>query len=318
MEYSYPFVDELVYPIIPEEATQIAALRTGTLDIMTYVSPLHWDSLEETAPGILYIRGVGSAELLVLQGKEPPFDDVNVRRAVMIGTDLVAFGELQGIGPLPIDWFPANRGNASLYVPIEDLPADAQLLYDYNPELAREMLDEAGVPVGTKVDVNVVSQAFQLDIASLLANQWAKIGLDVEIISMEHVAHEAIMLTRDYHGANLNMGFHVNDPADYLYRYGVTDGYLNGAGYSNEYYDELVTRMTGFMEEDERALMIKELGLILLTDVPYIPLYPEMMADYWWPWLKNYYGELSVGDYDMVSILAQTWIDQDLKEEMGY
>jgi len=43
-----------------------------------------------------------------------------------------------------------------------------------------------------------------------------------------------------------------------------------------------------------------------------------MIGHYWWPWIKNYYGERSIGDGELATILAYAWIDQDLKAEMGY
>jgi ABC-type transport system substrate-binding protein len=39
--------------------------------------------------------------------------------------------------------------------------------------------------------------------------------------------------------------------------------------------------------------------------------------NFWWPWVKNYKGELTIGYYN--SIWTQyIWIDQDLKKAMGY
>jgi peptide/nickel transport system substrate-binding protein len=36
----------------------------------------------------------------------------------------------------------------------------------------------------------------------------------------------------------------------------------------------------------------------------------------WWPWLKNYHGELQVGYYNYPGALKYRWQDLDLKEEM--
>jgi len=47
--------------------------------------------------------------------------------------------------------------------------------------------------------------------------------------------------------------------------------------------------------------------------VPYIYKYQM-----WWPWLKNYTGEISVGYYNMPNWVPFAWIDQELKKEMGY
>jgi len=38
----------------------------------------------------------------------------------------------------------------------------------------------------------------------------------------------------------------------------------------------------------------------------------------WWPWLKSYSGEFSVGSYDKWGFGIYPWIDQDLKQSMGH
>ena len=57
----------------------------------------------------------------------------------------------------------------------------------------------------------------------------------------------------------------------------------------------------------------------LLRDVHVIPLQVGLDGYYWWPWIKNYAGEFNVADAnEPVPLFARMWIDQDLKEEMGY
>jgi peptide/nickel transport system substrate-binding protein len=38
----------------------------------------------------------------------------------------------------------------------------------------------------------------------------------------------------------------------------------------------------------------------------------------YWPWLKNYYGEVNVGRENFNPMAKTLWIDQDLKEDLGY
>ena len=46
------------------------------------------------------------------------------------------------------------------------------------------------------------------------------------------------------------------------------------------------------------------------------PIYPQ--PTFWWPWLKNYSGEQSIG-YIMGNTWAKwVWIDQALKKSMGH
>ena len=38
----------------------------------------------------------------------------------------------------------------------------------------------------------------------------------------------------------------------------------------------------------------------------------------WWPWVKNYGGELRAGAVRPGPIYARIWVDQELKKKMGY
>jgi peptide/nickel transport system substrate-binding protein len=36
----------------------------------------------------------------------------------------------------------------------------------------------------------------------------------------------------------------------------------------------------------------------------------------WWPWVKNYHGEVGVGYYNGVDVGKYIWLDQALKKQM--
>jgi peptide/nickel transport system substrate-binding protein len=38
----------------------------------------------------------------------------------------------------------------------------------------------------------------------------------------------------------------------------------------------------------------------------------------WWPYLKNYHGETSVGYLNGFSWATFAWIDQDMKKSLGF
>jgi peptide/nickel transport system substrate-binding protein len=39
---------------------------------------------------------------------------------------------------------------------------------------------------------------------------------------------------------------------------------------------------------------------------------------FWWPWLKNFTGEYTVGYYNDPNYVPFIWIDEALKKSMGY
>jgi peptide/nickel transport system permease protein len=67
-----------------------------------------------------------------------------------------------------------------------------------------------------------------------------------------------------------------------------------------------------------RTMLLEELQVYWLDQVPYIVLPVGYSYCYAWPWVKNYYGEIQVGCYMNAPIYARIWIDRELKKEMGY
>ena len=84
-----PFIDKLIFPVIPDESTQLALLRTGKLDWHQYIPLRYSATLSKTSPELIqqrYLTTLGGA--LGMKMTQEPFGDLNVRRALMIGLDL--------------------------------------------------------------------------------------------------------------------------------------------------------------------------------------------------------------------------------------
>ena len=58
-------------------------------------------------------------------------------------------------------------------------------------------------------------------------------------------------------------------------------------------------------------------GLYIRTGAVHYPSHP-LSYTAWWPWVKNYYGEIRVGAHRAAPIMARIWIDQEMKKKMGY
>ncbi|GAI87143.1 unnamed protein product, partial [marine sediment metagenome] len=149
-EYEIPFVDELVYALIPDMSTRVAALRTGKLDIYHKMSLKYEDTLAQTTPELLKLNILkDDITVLPLKCDKEPFNNRNVRRAMMMALDretmvkaLMIKGEAN---PWLIGGFSAGQA------PLEVYSASNREVFEYNPEKARQMLIDEGYPEGFKV-----------------------------------------------------------------------------------------------------------------------------------------------------------------------
>ena len=316
-EYELPFVDKLVYPIIPDEATRAAAMKTGQFDYYVNVPTQHWSLLDDT-PDLLSVSRIGGNGMVIgLNSTQPPFDNVSVRQAVMIGTNMKLFSYLYQAEDQPIHWFPVAPGNPGIYMPLEELPTDLQLLYDYDPELAKQMLADAGYPDGFTTSIYSESVPVSLDIAALIVDQWKDIGVEIEIVVNDSAAHTDHKYEVTYEGG-IVQSLEVANPIISLTSQGMTDGYINFSGWSNSSFDALMEPLVLELDIDEQNRLSREASKIMLKGAAYIPLTSVVGRGYWWPWLKNFSGEYSLADQGTASIMPYIWIDQVLKKEMGY
>ena len=322
-EYQLPFVDEVVCPIIPDPSTRVAALRTGTFDFVKakQLASEFVDSLKGVE-GLVEVQlmGASDANYVNFRCNEPPFDNVDLRRALMVGTNLDEFEDL-GMSPATAPWFPTLPWNPA-YVSKDELPESSRILFEYDPELAKKMLAEAGYPNGLKTQFSIESiQSIMHDRAALLKDQWSKIGVDVEIVALEHTAYiqqRYPVPNVSYHGA-INGTYISADPLNMLDQMCRSSGGLNYSNYSNPELDELIEDALFELDPDKQLELVKKANIMVIDDAQVIPLYYDRGVQFYWPWVKNYFGEASIQDDNcFAQIVYHMWIDEDLKKEMGF
>ena len=88
--------------------------------------------------------------------------------------------------------------------------------------------------------------------------------------------------------------------------------------YSNSVVDGLLDQVSASTDWDTQMALIKEVAVIVLGDAQNIPIGATPAGHWWWPWVKNHYGEFTLADGAFSELIMYIWLDQDLKEDMGY
>ena len=317
--YAIPFIDDVTYRIIKDEATWLTALRTGKLDILESIRFIAVDHLKETTPELKWNRRLATAgNFMVLRVDRPPFDDVRVRRALNLAVNHPEMVELFYDGHAELMGYPQHPGYGEYFQPLEEMRASVQELFSYNPEKARRLLAEAGYPDGFDFNVQVCScSPTQMDILPLIKDYLSRVGINFEIEPMEYAAFLSVMTTRTHSAGYMMASGHTN-PTTSLRKSFKTLQTWNPSQYSDPEVDRRIDEYHRSRDETERIRMIRELTVDMLDAAPYLWLPTQYVYTAWWPWVKNYGGELRAGAVRPGPIYARLWIDQELKRDLGF
>ncbi|RZN32350.1 ABC transporter substrate-binding protein [Bradyrhizobium sp. Leo121] len=318
-EYKLPFVDKIVYRTIKDEATFLTALRTAKLDLLEAIRWTAVDELKKSAPQLQWSRSLGTGgTFLAMRVDTKPFDDIRVRRALNMAVNKKEIVASYYNGNAELFAYPMHPDYIGYYEPLESMPDSVKELFTYNPEKAKALLKEAGYPNGFSFKVQVCScSPDHMDLLPLVAAYLEKVGVKLKIQPMEYGAFLSAMTTKTNAAGYFMRNGHTN-PTTSIRKSFVTKQTWNPSQYSDPEFDKKMNDVYLERDESKRQEMIKALTREIVDKAPYIWLPVDYFYTAWWPWVKNYGGELRVGSERPGPIHARLWIDQDLKKKLGY
>ena len=317
--YKLPFVDKIVYRTIKDEAAFLTALRTAKLDVL---EGLRWSAVEElkkNAPALKFKRWVDTGGTFVaMRVDTKPFDDIRVRRALNMAVNKDEIVKSYYGGNAVLFGYPMHPDYTGYYETLDQMPVAAQELFKYNPDKARALLAEAGFPKGFTFKTQVCScSPDHMDLAPLIAAYLEKVGVKMEIQPMEYGAFLSAMTTKTNAAGYMMRNGHTN-PTTSIRKSFVTKQTWNPSQYSDLEFDKRMADTYLEPDESKRQLLIKLLTRDIVEKAPYIWLPTPVGYSAWWPWVKNYDGELRAGSERPAPIHARMWVDQAMKKKMGF
>jgi len=234
---------ELVYKIIPEKVTTIAALETGKVDVAGIPVEDRQRFVKEQKFNLFTQYHSGVSLYIVMNVSRPPFDDIRVRRAVnhAINKQNVINASIDGWGvPAYGPAAPLMKGYSKT---VEELG------YKYDPVKAKKLLKEAGwvdkdgdgivEKDGRSFEVNLWTQPLEtwMLAAEILQAQLREVGMAVNINSFE-LGTLLESLTHGDHDMSL-MGYTWTADCDILYFYYHSSQLGSGPNYCQVHSDIL-------------------------------------------------------------------------------
>lgn len=274
-------LDSIVYRLLPEDATRLAALKSGEVDLIDRVAPEDLASLSSDSAYKTFSGDTGGAPwILQLNTQKAPTNDPAVRKAMMMTFDQAAIVDLLFSGTLApaYDYLEPTMLGYS---------ADNQSLITHDVEGAKQLLEEAGwTGDGTrskdgqplKVELNIVANFGMDDMSAALQSQMEEIGLEIEIKSAEAAATFAAI---DAGEAGGNWVFYWwADPSGPFEVFFSTAhiGSGNGSRYSNPELDKLLADAIATGDDAKRSELYHQAEVILINDAVALPAFHKRLV----------------------------------------
>ncbi|MDR9392368.1 MAG: ABC transporter substrate-binding protein [Trueperaceae bacterium] len=272
-----PRVDRLVYRVIPDGSTRLAAIQTGDVDVANRLTPDQVTALEgsDDVEVVSYLndRVYYVAFKNMGAGVGTPLEDRRVRQALNFGLD--RFGINQAI-------FSGQANAAPGFVVEGNLgyDADAMQPFPYDPDRARELLAEAGYEDGFEITMGCPADGYVNinEVCQAIASSLGQIGVDVEVdfqTTNAYWSEPNYAVTGPMYVDSWSSEFGEAIPR--------LDGALTPGNYYNTWEDEriadLIQEIQREVDRDARAELYGEMHELMREDPPFIYLYQPVIFE---------------------------------------
>jgi peptide/nickel transport system substrate-binding protein len=203
-----PAIKQVTFRYAPEASTRVAMLLSGEVDIATDVPPSMVDQIKNSGAASVKTTPTHRRLFVEFNLKEPPFNDVRLRKAVVhaIDNESLAKNVLSGYGKATDSILPSLMPAHS--------PEGNGTPLKYDPAKARQLLTEAGMPNGFSFPFYYTVGRYLLDreIAEAIIGQLGQVGIKAESKGLESGAFFAELTKQTMPGAHmLTLGAYAPD-----------------------------------------------------------------------------------------------------------
>ncbi len=265
-----PAIAELDMKVVKEDTTALLALRRGEIDARYVQIPEVQRHLLESKDLHVLRAPMPRTYYLAFNTTRTPFNDVRVRQALWYGFNRRATLDrmFQGFGTFSDTMVPPTV--------VGSLPG---VVYNYNPERAKQLLKEAGAEQGfpgKTFSLMTIGLQDVTDIAAVAQDNWKTVGVNVNV----DIVDTPVFLQRARTGNFEILGFALlrTEPEQFLvdFFHSKNIGSTNFSRYDKA--DQVLDAMRFASDPNDRVRFAKDAQRLLQRDAPHIPvLNPTLM-----------------------------------------
>jgi peptide/nickel transport system substrate-binding protein len=272
-----PKLDYAVFKVIENSTTRMLELKKGTIDLLLNSVPAYAVKFVERMEHIDVIKEPGiTFQYLGYNLEDPVLKDVKVRRAISyaIDRDEIIRYSLKGL---------AVKAYGMILSPDNWAYESDVARYEYNKELAKQLLNEAGYTDpdgdGPKTRLHLTFKTSKNkeanEIAQIYKAQLKKVGVDLEVLSYEWGTFFGDIKAGNFHMYSLRW-IGIVDPDIFYYVFHSESVPPTGANrnrYKNELVDKLIDQSRKEMDKEKRKELYSYIQKTAINDIVYTPLW---------------------------------------------
>jgi len=275
-----PKLDSIVMDALSDPSVAALALQAGDVDLVTNYPEPDYAALQGNGEGQLFSNPTTRLFFFQVRTADGPLANDTLRTAVSLGLDreTIVAASLNGVGgEVANSLFPATMASW----------ANAGLTLDYDPEKAKELLEEAGIKDtngdgnreldGEEISLKIRSYEGRaalrptLEITQAMLQQ---IGIGSEISMAEYDANNEALKAGEIHMHLQAWGTAPQGDPDYFPSTLVETGVgYNFSGYSNKELDELLKKGRENFDDEVRKAHYDRIQEIINAELPLIPVF---------------------------------------------
>ncbi len=278
-----PFIDSMVVRFMPEDQTRLAALKNGELDYMFNVPALDVADIKND-PKYQTFENMftGDPTMFLINRQLSPTSDLAVAQALEFAVNKDVISKIATANTSPTASGPLKPTNWG-YNP------EVEKLYSFNPDQAKQLLDQAGWTPGPnglrtkdgndgKLVINVKDDKLTVSMLEAIQGMLQAVGLDLDIRTMALAASED--LARQGKNNLTFMDWRGTDPDILTVHFHSSNiGGWNMGYFKNDDVDKLLDSARTTVDPQKRLPMYQQAQMLIMQQAATLPLFNQVAVD---------------------------------------
>ena len=267
-EPGLPYLDTVIIKPITDGSTRLLAVESGTVDFIRFFNNSDINKVKSDAASGKFGYVVNSSfgfQGFEMNTMKTPFDNKFARQAVHYAVDIQQYVDTITFGVEQAITGPVTQAHGSYYEtafkPFDKWP-------HADPDLAKQALQQAGMPNGFSFDYKAVSTPLARQIAELFQSQLAVVGIKMNIVQEDFTRLLTDSENHDFQAEAIGWSGRP-DPDQNVYVWFHSTGSFNDMRYSNPAVDSLLDQARASTSTSDRIKLYQQAVRQIVSDAPY-------------------------------------------------